>query len=124
VHFSAMAIIIVHGFTVLMNLAASVMMGAGMGLGMLGGSTIGNLDFVQGVWGILFYLFTAGVGCFVIYCANQMRTLKSYGLGLLACILSIVPCYWNCCFLGLPFGIWGLVVLMDQNVKHVFKQQI
>jgi predicted Zn finger-like uncharacterized protein len=37
-----------------------------------------------------------------------------------ACILAMIPCV-NCCILGLPFGIWGLVVLNKPEVKDAFR---
>lgn len=49
-----------------------------------------------------------------------MKNLESYGMALAACVVSIIPCYWNCCIFGMPFGIWGLVVLLDTNVKSAF----
>jgi hypothetical protein len=46
---------------------------------------------------------------------------KSRGLCLTACVVSLIPCISGCCIVGIPFGIWGLVVLSDENVKRVFK---
>jgi hypothetical protein len=59
------------------------------------------------------------MGALIIRGAIKMRRLESYGLALTACILSIIPCS-GCCILGLVFGIWGLVVLNDQDVKGSF----
>jgi hypothetical protein len=122
VEYSALAIMSVHAITVLLNLTLSILKGSGGGLATFGGP--GDWDFFDGGWGILFFLFSAAFGCFVIFCANKMRTLSSYTLGFLACVLSIIPCYYNCCFLGIPVGVWGLFVLMDPAVKHAFKQKI
>jgi len=39
-----------------------------------------------------------------------------------ASILSVIPCLSSSlCFLGIPFGIWALIVLSDSNVKQFFK---
>ena len=51
--------------------------------------------------------------------AMQMKRLQSYGLAIAASILAMLPCSL-CCPLGLPFGIWSLVVLFDHNVKMMF----
>jgi predicted Zn finger-like uncharacterized protein len=51
--------------------------------------------------------------------ALKMKSLSSYGLAMTACIVSMVPCH-ACCCLGLPFGIWGLVVLNKPEVKDAF----
>ena len=46
---------------------------------------------------------------------------KSRWLCMAACIFSLIPCTSGCCIFGIPFGIWGLVVLSDENVKRVFQ---
>jgi len=63
-----------------------------------------------------------GVICVVILIgAWQMRNLKSYGLAMTGSILSMIPYISPCCLLGLPFGIWSIVVLNDENVKSAFR---
>jgi hypothetical protein len=57
----------------------------------------------------------------VIACGYSMIRGKSRGLCMTACIVSLIPCTSGCCIFGIPFGIWGLVVLSDPNVKRVFK---
>jgi hypothetical protein len=37
-----------------------------------------------------------------------------------AAILAMVPCLTPCCFLGLPVGIWALVVLNRAKIKSEF----
>lgn len=70
----------------------------------------------------------AGVGgdiigaCFAILIlvgALKMKSLSSYALAMTACIISMLPCH-ACCCLGLPFGIWGLVILNKPEVKDAF----
>lgn len=56
----------------------------------------------------------------VLFGALKMRALESYGLAMAAAILAMLPC-GCCCIVGLPVGIWCLVVLMDQNVKAQFR---
>lgn len=51
--------------------------------------------------------------------AMKMKSLSNYGLAMTACIISMLPCH-SCCCLGLPFGIWGLVVLNKPEVKESF----
>jgi hypothetical protein len=36
-----------------------------------------------------------------------------------AAIMAMIPCNC-CCLLGLPFGIWALVMLMKPEVKSQF----
>jgi len=50
----------------------------------------------------------------------QMIRFKVWGLGLAACILSMLPC--NCfCVLGLPLGIWGTIMLSLSSVRSAFR---
>jgi hypothetical protein len=50
----------------------------------------------------------------------QMLRRKTWGLGITACILSIINVGNCCCVLGLPFGIWGLVALANSETKDSF----
>jgi len=55
--------------------------------------------------------------------ALRMKSLQSYGLALTASILAMVPCVGTsscCCVIGLPIGLWALIVLMDKDVKAAF----
>ena len=38
-----------------------------------------------------------------------------------ATIIAMVPCISPCCLVGLPIGIWALVVLMKPEVKAAFR---
>jgi hypothetical protein len=35
-------------------------------------------------------------------------------------VVAMVPCLSPCCILGLPLGIWALIVLMKPEVKSSF----
>ena len=50
----------------------------------------------------------------------QMKALQNYPLVMAASILAIVPCLSPCCLLGLPIGIWALVILLKPEVKSAF----
>ncbi len=56
----------------------------------------------------------------VIVGAVKMKNLESYGFAMAASIIAMLPCSC-CCLLGLPFGIWSLVVLSDAGVKAAFR---
>jgi len=49
----------------------------------------------------------------------QMKNLKSFKSVMTSCILAMLPCN-PCCFLGIPFGIWGLVAINRWDVKREF----
>jgi hypothetical protein len=56
----------------------------------------------------------------IIYGAIQMMKGKKYGLAKASAILAIIP-FTSCCFLiGIPIGIWALIVLSKPDVKAFF----
>ena len=61
-----------------------------------------------------------GMAFLVGFGALKMQRLESYSLALAGSIVAMIPCS-PCCLIGLPFGIWALVVLMDDRVKTAFR---
>ena len=57
----------------------------------------------------------------VIIGAIQMKKMKTYAMAMTAAIIAVIPCVSPLCLLGLPFGIWALVVLNNANVKTAFR---
>jgi hypothetical protein len=58
----------------------------------------------------------------VILAGVSMVKGKGYGMALTGSIVSVIPCCGSSlCLLGIPFGIWALVVLSDANVKRLIK---
>ena len=49
-----------------------------------------------------------------------MKSLTSYGGAMTGAILAVIPCFSPCCIVGIPIGIWALVVLNDPVVKKGF----
>jgi len=52
--------------------------------------------------------------------AMKMKNLSGSGWARAAAILAMIPCVSGCCLLGLPFGIWALMVLSNRDVKRAF----
>jgi len=52
--------------------------------------------------------------------AMKMRALQSWPMAVAASALAIIPCLSPCCCIGIPVGIWALIVLFDSNVKASF----
>jgi hypothetical protein len=50
----------------------------------------------------------------------RMRNATGRGLAMTGSILSMIPCTSSCCCVGLPVGIWALVVLSNPDVKAAF----
>jgi hypothetical protein len=59
-------------------------------------------------------------GGLVISGAVCMLRLKLYALAMTGSIVAMVPCFSGCCLLGLPLGIWALLVLNRPEVKNAF----
>lgn len=77
---------------------------------------------IQGMRGPLSGIVSLAIvalNAFVLLGAVKMMRLQSYGLAMAACIIAMLPCQC-CCVLGLPFGIWALVVLNKPEVKSSF----
>ncbi len=64
-------------------------------------------------------IFCACLGGTVVMGAYKMKTLESIGYARAAAIAAMLPCS-VCCLLGLPFGIWALVVLNNPDVQDAF----
>ena len=74
----------------------------------------GTMGVVGGILGIV-------VSVMILYGALKMKKLESHGWAIAASILALAPCISPCCFIGLPFGIWALVVLAKPEVKSAFQ---
>jgi hypothetical protein len=72
---------------------------------------------IRMIWGILII----AVNGIILYGAMQMKSLRDLGMARTACYLSLIPCCGPCFVLGIPFGIWGLMVLNDPQVQRTFK---
>lgn len=65
-------------------------------------------------WGLaLLFIVLISVG------ATKMMSARSLGWSRAAAILAMIPCY-GCWPLGIPFGIWAIVVLSNSQVKEAF----
>jgi hypothetical protein len=56
-----------------------------------------------------------------IMAGSRMKNLRSHTLSLITAALACVPCTSGCCCLGLPIGIWAIIVLVNPNVKAAFR---
>jgi len=70
--------------------------------------------------GIVSDLFGLAMSVLILMGALKMKSLRSYEFSITAAILSMVPCVTPCCFIGLPFGIWALIILRTPEVKSHF----
>lgn len=73
----------------------------------------GTMGVISGIIGFV----AAGL---ILFGALKMKKRTSYGWAMTASILAVVPCVSPCCLVGLPIGIWALVVLSKPEVKSQF----
>jgi hypothetical protein len=78
-------------------------------------------EFWEGSVGAASAVVGIAVAVFIIYAALKMRELRQWELSLAASIVAMIPCISPCCILGLPIGIWALVVLLRPEVKEAFR---
>lgn len=116
----AICLMIVGGLDIgvcLLSLALNLL---GMGLGAAEGGSSGGAAMLQGGVG----LFSAAVGVLwgsaLIFGATQLKGLKSHKNSMAVTIMAMLPCFNPCCLLGLPFGIWSLIVLLKPEVREAF----
>jgi hypothetical protein len=77
-------------------------------------------EFWEGSVGAASAVVGLAVAAFIIFAALKMRELKQWELSLAASIVAMIPCVSPCCILGLPIGIWALVILLRPDVKEAF----
>ena len=73
----------------------------------------GGLGITSSVIGLL-------VAGFLIYASLEMKKLSQWGLAVGASVVAMLPCVSPCCLIGLPVGIWSLVVLTKPEIKAAF----
>ncbi len=78
------------------------------------------MSFAYGPFGIVDAIFGLAMSVLVLMGAAKMLSLRSYEFAVTASIIAMIPCVTPCCVLGLPFGIWSLVVLTKPAVKSQF----
>jgi hypothetical protein len=71
---------------------------------------------VRTIWGII--LLIAAI--FVLYGSLKMKQLTNYRTAMAAAVVAMIPLVGPCCFLGIPFGIWAMIVLLKPHVRDAF----
>lgn len=93
----------------------------GMGMGALADGNRGIPQMVFGGAGIIFRILGLLMSGIVFMGASKMKNAESYGFAMAAAIIAMIPCIGPCCLLGLPLGIWALIVLLKPEVKAAFQ---
>lgn len=77
-------------------------------------------ELIEGTVGIGISFVGILVAAFVIYASLKMKELTQWELSVAASVLAMIPCISPCCIVGLPIGIWCLVVLLRPEVRAAF----
>ena len=79
------------------------------------------LEQMQGPVAIVSSIISLAVSGLIIFAAQRLRALQSFALVVTAAILAMIPCTSPCCCIGIPVGIWVLVVMYKPEVKSAFQ---
>ncbi len=104
------------------------LLGNVFGIGMSGLQNIGGgsgatdryMQYMSGGLGIVFAIIGLAISGFIIWAALQMKQLRNWNMAVAASIVAMIPCIGPCCIIGLPIGIWAIIVLMKPEVKAAF----
>jgi hypothetical protein len=102
--------------SIIMNLAGASI----MSMQHAGGPQAPWATMFSGTVAIISSVIAIIVGAVVLFAALKMKKLENYGLAMAGSIIAAIPCISPCCLLGLPIGIWAIVVLMKPEVKSAF----
>jgi hypothetical protein len=72
-----------------------------------------------GTIGLIFNVLGLASNSFAIWAGMQMKSLKTWNLCVAGSIVVMIPCL-TCYLIGIPVGIWALVILMKPDVKAAF----
>jgi len=70
---------------------------------------------------MVFACLFMGLDVAVIYGAYCLHRMTSHAAAMTGAIISCIPVCSPCLVLGIPFGIWALVVLNNPDVKRAFQ---
>jgi hypothetical protein len=76
-------------------------------------------NMFSGSVGIISNILVFLLGGLILYGGVNMKKLENYGMAMAASIVAMLPCS-ACCVIGLPIGIWAVVVLSKPEVKSAF----
>ncbi|NJN65105.1 MAG: hypothetical protein HC882_09670 [Acidobacteria bacterium] len=77
-------------------------------------------SLLTGGFGVVVSALAVVLAAATILAGVRMRNLRSRWLAILASLVMMLPFFSPCCFLGIPIGIWCLIVLSDRDVKAAF----
>lgn len=85
---------------------------------MMGNFDAGSPEFIGNIAGAIAF---AALHAFVLFSGKLMLDGKSHGVCMAGAIIACIPVCTPCLLLGIPFGIWAIVVLQQPAVKSAFR---
>jgi hypothetical protein len=59
----------------------------------------------------------------VLIGAFCLHTCRVYPMAMIGCIIATIPCCSPLIVVGIPFGVWGLIALNNEDVKRAFSAE-
>jgi hypothetical protein len=121
----AILLFVVIGFSIVYHLFVGISSIAGLAMnqgamqGMNGPQ--GPEQMAQGIGGILGGTIGLLLDVLGIIGAYNLMNLKKYSMAMTGAIIACIPCCGPCVVLGIPFGIWALVLLNNPEIKPHFE---
>lgn len=81
-----------------------------------------GLELIAGQASLIVHYICFFVGLTVIVGAVQMMRVKIRAMGFVAAVLAMLNCSGGCCLIGIPAGIWALVILCQSDVARAFDE--
>jgi len=77
-------------------------------------------NMMSGATAVISSIIGIAMSALILFGSLKMKKLESYGLAMTCSIIAMIPCVSPCCIIGLPIGIWAVVVLSKPEVKGAF----
>jgi hypothetical protein len=78
-------------------------------------------NLTSGPIGLVTNGIVLAIGILTIVTSSKLKRFEGHTMGIVVSALACIPCTSGCCFVGIPIGVWAIVVLMDSNVKAAFR---
>lgn len=118
----AIGLMVVAGVGIFFQVLGIVLNMLGMGMaGAFADQQEGMMRMMSGGLGMALSLIGIAIGAVIFIGAQKMKALEAYSFAMVATILAMIPCISPCCLLGIPIGIWSLIVLLNPDVKAAFR---
>lgn len=122
----AIGLIVVAILMLLGQIAGIVLQVLGISLGALGmqGQDVNSeqmawMNMMSGAGAVVGGIIGIAIAVVILIGALKMKKLESYAFSMVSSILVMLPCSL-CCVIGIPIGIWALVVMNKPEVKSAF----